>query len=290
MRPLLAALVLWALSAAAQALTPYVYGDRLPAGDLASHVAEIERRLAAQGFTVVGRHRPQGLPQHASVVVTDADLLQAVARAGGPAVLGAGVRVGVKGDGTVSYVNPPYWYRAYLRGSYAAAEPAVRSVQDRLARALGAGEGFGGDVKAEDLPGYRYMLGMERLDSANSELRGFTSFDEAVRTVQANLARGVGSTAKVYEVVLSQQQLAVFGVALNDAETGEGWWAGKIGPDHVAALPYEIYVVGPKVYSPYARYRIALAWPALGMGQFMGIVRAPDAIRGTMLRVSGEGP
>jgi hypothetical protein len=76
-------------------------------------------------------------------------------------------------------------------------------------------------------------------------------------------------------------------VALNDPEQGEAWWAGKIGPDHVAALPYEIYIVGSTVYALYARYRIALSWPALGMGQFMTIVRAPDAIHTTMGRLAG---
>ena len=288
MRTALVALALWAAAAASHAISPYVRGERLPAGDLAAQMTQVERKLQEQGFTVVGRHRPPGLAQYASIVVTDPDIVQAVGRAGGPAVLGAGLRVGLKADGSVSYVNPAYWYRAYLRGGYAAAEPAVRAAQERLAKALGAGEPFGGDVPEADLPNYRYMVGMERIDASRNELRAFTSFDEALRTVQGNLARGAGTTAKVYEVVMPERQLAVFGVAMNDAETGEGWWVNKIGADHVAALPYEIYIVGNKVYSPYARYRIALAWPALGMGQFMGIVRAPEAIRDTMLKVAGE--
>ncbi|MCK7577059.1 MAG: hypothetical protein MZV65_15325 [Chromatiales bacterium] len=56
------------------------------------------------------------------------------------------------------------------------------------------------------------------------------------------------------------------------------------------ALPYEIYIVGSKVYALYGRYRIALAWPALGMGQFMGIVNAPEAIRTTIDAASPAGP
>lgn len=274
---------------AAHALSPYVKGDRLAAGDLSAHLALVERKLQEQGFTVVGRHRPRGLPQYATVIATDAALTQAIGQAGGPAILAAGLRVGVKADGTVTYLQPEYWARAYLRGGYDAAAGAVRAVQDRLARAFGAGEPYGGEVPAEDLAGYRYMIGMERLDAARSELRTFASFDEALRTVRDNLSRGADSTAKVYEVVLPQRQLAVFGVAMNDADSGEGWWVNKIGPDHVAALPYEIYIVGGKVYSPYGRYRIALAWPALGMGQFMRIVNAPDAIHNTMSRIAGEG-
>jgi hypothetical protein len=160
-------------------------------------------------------------------------------------------------------------------------------VRERLAHALGAGAAFGGDVPEADLANYRYMFGMERIDSPRNELNAFGSFDEALRTVRDNLAKGTGQTAQVYEVVMPQAQLAVFGVALNDPESGEGWWVSTIGADHVAALPYEIFVVGGKVYALYGRYRIALSWPALGMGQFMRIVRAPDAIHQTMGRLAG---
>ena len=287
LRSLVAAVALSMLAATSHALSPYLLGERVSAPDVAAQISQIERKLQEQGFTIIGRHRPRGLPQYGTVVATDPALLKAIGQARGPAILAAGIRVGVKSDGTVSYLNPEYWARAYLRGGYDAAAPAVQSVRDRLARALGTGEGFGGDVPAGDLASYRYMFGMERLDAPRSELRAFPSFDEALRTVQANLTGGVGATAKVYEVVLPEQQLAVFGVALNDAETGEAWWVGKIGADHVASLPYEIYIVGGKVYSPYARFRIALGWPALGMGQFMRIVSAPDAIHGTMARVAG---
>jgi hypothetical protein len=86
---------------------------------------------------------------------------------------------------------------------------------------------------------------------------------------------------------MPDQKIAVFGVAMNDPNDGEGWWVNKIGSDHMAGLPYEIFVVDNKVYALYARYRIALAWPALGMGQFMGIMSAPELIRTTLTRVAG---
>jgi hypothetical protein len=275
------------LTSLSWALSPYLAGDKQAAGDVKAQIAQVERKLQAEGFVVVGRHFPQGLPQHGSLVVTDRALLEAIRAAGGVAIVSASLRVGVKSDGSVSYMNPEYWYRAYLRSGFDAAQPAVRAAQERLAKALGAGPGFGGDVPAADLAAYRYMFGMERIDSVRNELRTFASFDEALRTVQDSLAKNVAGTAKVYEVVMPESRLAVIGVALNDPEQGEAWWAGKIGPDHVAALPYEIYIVGNTVYALYARYRIALSWPALGMGQFMGIVRAPDAIHATMGRLAG---
>lgn len=68
----------------------------------------------------------------------------------------------------------------------------------------------------------------------------------------------------------------MFGVAFNGAEYGEGWWVNKIGADNAAALPWELWIVDRKVHGLYGRYRTALGWPELGMGQFMTIMRHPD--------------
>jgi hypothetical protein len=289
MKKLLLSLALLCASQLALALAPYLQAAKLAPGEPAALLAQVESKLQAEGFTVIGRHLPKGMPQHASLVVTDPAMLEIIRSLGGSAVIASGLRVGVKSDGSVSTMNPDYWYRAYLRGQFKSAQTAVASVQTRLAKALGEGAGFGGDVAEADLANYRYMFGMERFDSANSELKEYPSFGAALAAVQEHLARGVGGTRRVYEVVMPAQNVAVFGVAMDDASTGEAWWAAKIGADHIAGLPYELYIVGGKVYAPYARYRIALAWPALGMGQFMGIVNAPEAIRNTLLRVAGGG-
>ncbi len=284
-------LLLWcALLCASQvclALAPYLQGNRLPSADLPTLLTQVEKKLQAEGFTVIGRHMPKGLPGHASLVVTDPAMLEAIRTIGGSAVIASGIRVGVQSDGSVSYMNPDYWYRAYLRAQFKTAQTAVKSVQIRLAKALGEGSGFGGDVPEADLERYRYLFGMERFDSANSELSTHASFEDALKAVRDNLSRGVRATSRVYEVVIPQREMAVFGVAMNDPGDGEGWWVNKIGADHVAGLPYELFIVGNKVYAPYARFRIALAWPALGMGQFMGIINAPEAIRATLTRVAG---
>ncbi len=151
----------------------------------------------------------------------------------------------------------------------------MKKVAARLSGAFGAGKPAGGEVRTEDLATYRYMLGMERFGD-RADLNEFASFEQAVQTIRDNLAKGVGETGQVYAVVLPEKKLAVFGVALNSAEYGEGWWVNKIGPDNVAALPWEIYVVDKRAHALYGRYRTALGWPDLGMGQFMTIVRHPD--------------
>jgi len=269
------------------ALSPYFQGDKVPGPDLPTQLGQVEKKLQAEGFTVVGRHTPPGLPGHASLVITDPEMLAAIRAIGGSAIVASGIRIGLQSDGTLSYMNPEYWYRAYLRSQYPAAQAAAQSVHRRLVKALGEGAGFGGDVPEGSLATYRYMFGMERFDAANSLLSTHASFEEALKSVQDNLSRGTGGTSRVYEVVMPNNKTAVFGVAMNHESDGEGWWVSKIGADHMAGLPYELFIVDNKVYALYARYRIALAWPALGMGQFMRIVNAPEAIRSTLTRVAG---
>lgn len=278
--------LLFVLSApACLALAPYVQGSKLPAAELNAQLGTVEQKLQAAGFSVIGRHTPKGVAA-GTVVVTDPGILEAIGRVGGSAITAAALRVGVQANGTVSYMNPEYWHRAFVRGKYGQVEAAVKAARARLVQALGEGQPFGGDVPADDLARYRYMFGMERFDS-QSELVQHASFEEALASVRANLAKGTADTAKVYEVVMPAGKIAVFGVAMNNAETGEGWWVNKIdGTAHVAALPYEIFIVDNKVHALYARFRIALSWPELGMGQFMGIFSAPLAIQDTMTKVA----
>ncbi len=282
-----------ALLCAAQlslALAPYTHAGKLSGADLPTQLAQVEKKLQAEGFTVLGHHMPKGIAGQASVVVSDPALLELIRTTGtSSSIVAAGLRVGISADGSVSYMTPDYWYRAYLRNQFSGAQEAVKSVQLRLSKALGEGTGFGGDVPQGQLTDYRYMFGMERFDSANSEIGSFANFDEALKAVQGNLAKGVGDTQRVYEVVMPAQKMAVFGVAMNSGNDGEAWWVNKIGTDFPAALPYELFIVDHKVYALYARYRIALAWPALGMGQFMGIINAPEAIRNTLVRLASSG-
>jgi hypothetical protein len=275
-------------SASVWAISPYIQGDSVAGGNVQSVAAEVETKLKNRGFKVIGKYFPKTLAGYGVVVATDDVMLNQIGSVGGYAVLGAAIRVGVKADGSVAYTNPDYWYRAYFRKAFGGKEDAVKLLQGRLESALGAGRGQGGDETAGSLSNYRYMIGMERLDSDKGRLAEHASFDDAVKAVRDNLAKGVGKTAKVYEVVLPNRKLAVFGVAMNDGANSDGDWIKKIDmQENIAGLPYEIYVIDKEVGSPYGRYRIALAFPDVGMGQFMRISSLPNAIAETMGAVAG---
>ena len=290
MRKLLAILLLLGFAPLAWALSPYYYGDKVHAGEIPAVLAEVEAKLAKAGFQVVGKHTPPGLPGYGVVVVTDQGLLAVVRKLGGANIVGAPIRIGVKADGTVSYMNLDYWLRAYFRKQYPHVERTVKATQAKLAKALGAGKGFGGSVDKKDLADYQYMFGMEGFDSDKNVVMEHLTFEDAVKTIQDNLARGLGKTSKVYEIIMPDKKLAVFGVAMNDPKEGEGWWVKSVGADNIAALPYEIYVVNNNAGHLFARFRIALGWPNVGMGTFMRIVEAPGVIRDTLTVVAGGAP
>lgn len=278
---LLVALSTWALQ-------PFIAADaRLAGGNVKAAMATAEQKLSGAGLVVVGRYQPQGIPSHGVIVVTDSGVVDAVKAIGGTAVVAIPVRVGVKADGTVSYINAEYWGRAYLRGNYGKAEAALKGVAGKLQTAFGAGKPFGGDVGTDKLANFRYMWGMERFDD-RSTIKEYGSFDEALKVVRENLAKGAGGLAKVYELTYPDRKIAVFGVAQNHKESGEGWWVNKInGADHIAVLPWEVSVVDGKVMALHGRFRTALGWPTLTMGQFMAIGTHPDSTYKMMEDLAG---
>jgi len=288
MKKVFAWVVLLIWTPLALAVAPYITGDKVNGGDVKSVMSQVEKKLTAEGFSVIGRLNPSGMQQYYGVVVvTDKGIQDAITSIGGSAVIGSAIRVGVRSDGSVSYMNPDYWYRAYFRKQFSAGEHAVKAVSEKLKNALGAGKTFGGDITPDKLPNYNYMVGMEKFDSDKNELKSYSSFETAVKTVQDNLAKGTNNTAKVYEVIIPGKRIAVFGVAMNDPKMGDGAIAKKIGPDNIAAFPYEIYIVNGKVNALYGRYRLAIGWPNLGMGTFMGVSDAPDAILEALTGVAG---
>jgi hypothetical protein len=285
---ILLACLLGATSLSAWAISPYIPGDRVQAGDLSAVAAQVEKKLSTAGFQVLGLYTPKYLPTHGVVVATDAGMLSKIRSFGGSTIVAAPIRVGITTDGAVAYANPDYWDRAFLGERFAQAEQAVLSVQSRLAKALGSGPGFGGNESAADLPEYRYMMGMEGFDDDKNLLATHSDFESAVHTVQENLAKGKSSVSKAYELVLPDSKLAVFGVAMNSRDISDTLIIGKIGvQDRIAGFPYEVFVVNNKVYALYGRYRLALAFPDLSMGSFIRIVYAPENIHEMLKAVAG---
>ena len=285
----LAVMSLFLVSGMASAISPYFYGDKVTGDSTQAAAAVVEGKLKSAGFKVVGKYFPKKLPDHGVIIVTDEAVLDEVGALGGNAILAAPIRVGVKADGSVSYTNPDYWLRAYFRKNFAKAEGTAKALSEKLSKALGNKGGFGGDQSAASLANYRYMIGMERVDSSKNKLTEHASYAEAVKIVRDNLAKNVGQTAKIYEISLPDKKISIFGVAMNDDTLGDGKWLKTIQMEEsIAGLPYEVFVINGEVHSLHGRFRIALAFPDVGMGQFMRISALPNHIIETMSSVAGS--
>lgn len=282
---LLAGLLLAAPALAAN--QPYTSASYVNGATVDEVASEVKAALNDTGLDVVGSYHPAGNDNMVSVIATDDRLLRAIGKLkrttkGGYPVAGAGIRVGVykakkKDVVEVSFMNPTYWYNAYFQDAYPQVEAEAKRVEKQLSDALTSigeqsGKAFGG--KVEDLANYHYMIFMPYFED-HIELASFDSFDDAVQTIRANLNQGVADTKPVYEVVMSDKDMAVFGVAMMDKHKGETWWFPKLIQRHVAAMPYELFVVDNKAYMLHGRFRIALAWPKLTMATFSNIMDAP---------------
>ena len=312
MKMLLAALVLFSFNMAMaedELYKPFVLASNSP-GSLAAKTEAAKTALLANGFTIVGTYSPY--PNANILIVTNEEMKKNAAESdfGG---YGAAQRVAltkVKADIQVSYTNPIYMANAYrLKGD-------LQNVATALEKALGKKEEFGGrGATANKMRKYHYMFGMEYFDEP-SVLAEYETYEEAIAAVEAGLASKHEGVSKVYRIDIPGKQEAVFGVSMvgkpgankvtreiapgQDEQFGTLMTGAPEADQYImsvidfgdlkstAHLPYEMLVSGKKVYSLYARFRIALNFPTLkmmGSNSFMNIMECPEAIKNTLKKV-----
>ncbi|QKT04392.1 hypothetical protein HUS23_11525 [Ectothiorhodospiraceae bacterium 2226] len=270
-----------------QALKPFVLAGS-ETGDMDAVADGVKERLARAGFEVVGEYDPY---DGAKIIgVTHASLLKTAARSdfGGYGAVQRVALTRMDGKIQVSYTNPSYMAAAYRMAN------DLGDITAALDAALGAEQQFGpaDGLTPRQLSRYRYMFGMERFD-APMVLATHNSHDEALRVLEANLAKGAGGVHKVYRVDLPGKRETVFGVAMRDAETGDAWVMSEIDFKPVrstAHLPYEILVTDGTVRALHARFRIAMNFPDLSMmgaNSFMNIRSAPGHIETALTAAAG---
>ena len=123
------------------------------------------------------------------------------------------------------------------------------------------------------------MFGMPYFDDT-IELGDFDNYTAALAKVESSVKKGIPNVKMVYKVAIPGKELTLYGFALSGAD-GESRFLPIIDinkPKHTAFLPYEILVMGNKVYMLHGRYRIAISFPDLTMGTFSKIMSTPGNI------------
>ena len=247
-------------------------------------VGQVKDALSSKGFEVVGEYHPGNNDSLYVIAYTRDDLQKTVIKVKDRGALASVLKVGLVKKGgkiIVSVLNPSYLFYAYLMDEADAYMNELNIVTNDVKSAMKAvGEdytGFGGSEEAKDLKDYHYMMMMPYFTDP-VELKEFDSFEQGVSTIRKNLDAKKGNTVKVYEVVLENEKVAIFGVGLLDPEEGEAHFLPIIGEDNIAAMPYEIILQGKEATMLHGKYRFALHWPKLTMGQFMKISSTPGDV------------
>jgi len=244
----------------------------------------IKDALVAKGFSYKGSYKPEGKSKFKVLAFTRRDLFITCLKAKDRGELAAILKVSLiqKGDKVeVSYLNPKYIFYAYLKdvatANKATLDKIVSDFKEGLKVAGNEFVGFGGTKTASQLQKYHYMMAMPYFTDP-IELKTFSSFEEGKKVIENNLRNKKGDTKLVYSLILSKSNIAVYGVALTNKEDGENKFLPIIGEDHIAAMPYEIILQGNKATILHGKYRLALHWPKLTMGEFMKIMSTPGYI------------
>ena len=251
---------------------------------IADYIPSVKEALTTAGFKVIGEYHPEKNENLYVIAYTSDELISLTQKFADRGLLAATLKVGFiskEGKTTISMLNPEYQFRAYIYegyDNYVSKFDAITQAAIGALKPLGNKfEAFGGEEKKEKLYKYHYKMMMPYF-SDPVELNEFSSFQEGLKTIRKNLEAGLGNSAKVYELVDEEKQIAVFGIALYDTDKGEGDFLPVVGEDHIAAMPYDIILQGNTATMLHGKYRFALYWPELTMGTFMKIMSTPKNV------------
>lgn len=267
-------------------MKPFVLASKA-AGSMDATVAATSAKLTQAGFEIVGTYTPYPT---ADIIIITNDALKAAAAKSEFGGYGVAQRVSITdhmGEIQVAYTNPTYMAAAYQMKSNLA------DVKNALKNALGDQGEYGpaDGLTAKELNNYHYAFLMEYFDDP-SKLATYGSYDEAVAGVEASIANNSSGVTKVARIDVPGKEETYFAVGLsgdlnnnNEKFRSDAFIMNEIDFKDLrstAHLPYEIVVSGNRVYSLYARFRIAINFPDLSMmgdNSFMNIMASPEQIR-----------
>jgi len=258
------------LTLAAVALTvSSAFAEMLPTYKIGAYtdVESAKSKLSAEGFEVVGTY--PSFDKGTTILYTSSALkAHAAKESRGFAAVG---RILVDSEhNQVHIANPVYFNTAFLQKDYDAT--AANATLASLQKAFGALKDSEDAFDASNLAGYHFMMGMPYYEDMDIVGEGTTA--DLVAKAQA----AKGTTAVVN---LGEDRYLAF-VELDKRTNG---FVKKIGTQNSELLPWAVLIEGGKAKALNAKYFIAVSYPLLTMGEFMGIATMPDAITKNLQKI-----
>ena len=273
-------IILFSISASAKDIPAYFKSNKT-LGSIADATSIIKSDIKTAGYTILGEYSPSGKNSNSVIVFTNNEIKLFSENFKDRGALGAALKISLtekNGKTTVSMINPYYMFKAYWGKKASEAQVAkMKELSNKALKVIGSDlTEFGGAIDEDDIAEYHYKMMMPYFTDP-VELADYSSFSEGVKKIDSNLKLGKGNTKLVYKLEFPNKDIVVYGVALT-GEKGESNFLSKIGEENIAALPYEIILQGKEATMLHGKYRLALYWPTLTMGQFMKIMSTPGDI------------
>ena len=239
-------------------ISTYLIGEHMS-------VADAKAALTTAGFDVIAEYAP--VKKGTTIVFTN-DALKAEAAKPGRAYA-AVLRLFVDDkEKMISITNPVYFGKAFMQDdfNYAVYAAQLATIKTAFPALKDSADKFAYD----DLASYHFMVGMPYYEEPDM-------LGEASATTAEAIAK-----AKAYK----KGKAIIFELKLSETSTLLGYDLGKrtkkfvkkIGRANGAILPWCISIENGQAQALNAKYYIAISYPLLDMGGFMGIATVPGAI------------
>ncbi len=255
--------------------------------------SKIDKLIRKSPFSIVTEYSPY---DDAYIYVITSDELKSLASETKYGGFAAPQRISLTKSNNqiqISYTNPVYMQYAYRMKNV-----DLSPILDQMTQAFGFEKFFGGEGQsARKLKRYKYSFGLEGFNSFY-ELPEYDSHVEAIAALIEGFNKQDSGISKVYEIKIPGKDQVVFGVSMNEKESGdEALNTHKTMTiiDHLelkrtAYLPYEIMVDDNRIIALHARFRIAAYFYDLkmfGPHGFGKLFSTPTAYNKAFNKVSG---
>ncbi len=257
----LIAMILVSAGLMAKDVSSYLYADYKSAGD-------VKQSLQTNGFEVVGEYDAMGDAKYHIVVFTDDAMKNQASKKNRGFAAVQKVLIS-DNDKKLIITNPEYFLHAFMQDDYK--EDVASSISSKLAFAFGTLEPSADALDDDDIAGYHFMMGMPYYEDMIEIGKG----ENLLSKIQEKAGDNVVFTLKLKNSTL-------VGVAMTGKD-GESSYIPEIkGQKHSAFLPYMILIEDNTAKILHAKYYLAISYPKLSMGDFMGISSTPGNIEDYM--------
>jgi hypothetical protein len=239
-------------------VSTYLVGDYIS-------VDEAKSKLQSAGFEVIATY--PSVSKGTTIVFTNEALKTEAAKPG--RAFAAVLRLFVDDkEKMISFTNPIYFGKAFMQDEYnhVVFNSALESINTEFADLKGSKD----ELEFDKLAGYHFMLSTPYYEDTVKLGKKCATTEDAVKKAES-YKKG---KAIVFELKLSDTSVLLG----YDLKKRTKKFVKKIGRANAAILPYCVAIENGQAVALDAEYYIAISYPLLNLGKFMGISTVPGAI------------